>query len=313
MIAYAARRLLQSIVTVFAVTILVFVLFRMIPFGPGTVVLGPDATPKQIAEFAAQPAFVQYFRILGQWLQGDFGYVASQNKSVTSIIAAGLPETTLLILGSLVLSVLIVVPLGVIQAVRHDRVFDRLSSAVMMVFISTPLFVSGPVLDLWFTYDVRWFPPAGPPHGDLGTVLLDFSAMILPIVTLALPNIGRFARITRSAVLDQLTADYVRTAKAKGAGPILILRRHILRNSMIPILTYLGLSLPLLFSGALVVEALFNLPGLGYDLWEAAMPKHQYFPTEIGIVLVVAVATILGNLIIDLVLLVLDPRITTGR
>jgi peptide/nickel transport system permease protein len=128
-------------------------------------------------------------------------------------------------------------------------------------------------------------------------------------VTLALPNIGRFSRIMRSATLDQISSDYVRTAKAKGAGPVRILGRHVLRNSMIPILTFVGLSLPLLFSGALVVEALFNLPGLGYDLWQASRPKHQDFPVEIGVVLVVAIVTVVGNLIVDLLLAVVDPRI----
>jgi peptide/nickel transport system permease protein len=309
MIAYALRRVLQAIVTILGVTVIVFVLFRMIPFGPGTVVLGPNATRQQIAQFAAQPAIVQYLRMVGGWLTGDFGYVAAYNKTVGSIILAGLPETSILVLGAVVLTFLIAIPAGLLQGARHDGIFDRVSSVIAVVCITVPLFLSGPILDLVFTYDIRLLPPDGPPSPDLGTVLLNLNAMILPIVTLALPNIGRFSRIMRSATLDQISSDYVRTAKAKGAGPVRILGRHVLRNSMIPILTFVGLSLPLLFSGALVVEALFNLPGLGYDLWQASQPKHQDFPVEIGVVLVVAIVTVVGNLIVDLLLAVVDPRI----
>jgi peptide/nickel transport system permease protein len=308
-IAYALRRIPRSLITILAVSVIIFVLYRLIPNNAGTAVLGSTATPEQLAEFSAQPAIVQYFRLLGQWVTGNFGYFGIYNQPVSTIILNALSVTCALVLGALVLTVLIGVPLGMIQGLRRNRPFDRVSTIVAFVFMSTPLFFSGQVLLYWFTYRIPVLPAQGPGDTRLLPVLAGFSGLILPIVVLTLPSLGRLSRITRSSVLDQTYADYIRTAQAKGCAPTRIVWGHMLRNSMILVLTFIGVSLPYLFSGALVVESLFNIQGLGYLLWQAAMPKHLYFPIEIAIVLVVSVVTVFGNLVVDLLLFMVDPRI----
>ena len=307
MIFYALRRLGQSVITLFLVTIVIFVLLRAVPFNNRQSVLPSSATPVQIAHFNGESAFAQYFRILGQWIRGDFGYSSRLNMSVSTMLAQGLVTTGTLIFFVLILTAIVAIPLGLLQGVRNGTVFDHVATMVVYVVYTVPMYLSGPILVLIFAIGLGWFPPIAPDEPGLGPIFLGFAGMILPIVTLALPSIARVARQVRSGVLGQVDADYVRTAKAKGASRTRILWQHMFRNSLIPVITLLGALLPILISGAMIVEAIFDLPGLGYDLWQAS--KYYDFPIEIAIVLVSAVATITMSFIVDLVLAAVDPRI----
>jgi peptide/nickel transport system permease protein len=274
--------------------------------------LGPKATPAQIATFNKengldQPIFVQYVRTLGQWLTGNLGFSIPLNQSVGSAIAERLPKTIILNLLALILTVIVAIPIGILQAVRRNKPFDYVVTGLSFIFYATPTFFLAIVMIEFFSQNLGWFPPEAPQSNGVLPIFQQFDAMILPIVTLALLSIAGFSRYMRSSVLDNINQDYVRTAYAKGASPSRVLWRHVTRNAMIPIITLLGLSLPALFAGALVTESVFNFPGMGLLFWQAA--QRNDFATELGVVLVTAVATVLGNLLADIGLAVIDPRV----
>jgi peptide/nickel transport system permease protein len=308
-IAYALRRFAQAILTIFLVTLLVFFLYQLIPLHGSESIPSITDSPAQAAALAAQPPIAQYFHMIGMWLTGNLGYFAPYNEPLSLLLGGAMQESAVLVVGALIVSFAIGIPLGLAQGYRQGRTFDRVTTVIAFVLMATPLFFAGQLLSNWFTYRLPIFPADDTNSGQLGSILLDFGAMILPIVTLALPNIARLSRISRSAVLDQMYSDYVRTARSKGCSTTRIIWRHVFRNSLIPILTFIGLSLPLLFSGALVVESLFNIQGLGYYLWQAAQPTHLYYQVEIGVLLLSATVIVFANLLVDLTLLFVDPRI----
>jgi peptide/nickel transport system permease protein len=311
-IGYILRRLVQALIVVFIVSIIVFLLLHLLPGGEARAMLGPKATPAQIATFNKengldQPIFVQYVRTLGQWLTGNLGFSIPLNQSVGSAIAERLPKTIILNLLALILTVIVAIPIGILQAVRRNKPFDYVVTGLSFIFYATPTFFLAIVMIEFFSQNLGWFPPEAPQSNGVLPIFQQFDAMILPIVTLALLSIAGFSRYMRSSVLDNINQDYVRTAYAKGASPSRVLWRHVTRNAMIPIITLLGLSLPALFAGALVTESVFNFPGMGLLFWQAA--QRNDFATELGVVLVTAVATVLGNLLADIGLAVIDPRV----
>ncbi len=312
MIGYILRRLVQAVIVVFIVSIIVFLLLHMLPGGEARAMLGPKATPDQIANFNRengldQPLYVQYVRTLGQWLTGNLGFSIPLNQSVGSAIAERLPKTIILNLFALLLTVIVAVPIGILQAVRRNKPFDYVVTGLSFIFYATPTFFLAIVMIEFFSQNLGWFPPEAPQSNGVLPIFEQFDAMILPIVTLALLSIAGFSRYMRSSVLDNINQDYVRTAYAKGATSSRVLWRHVTRNAMIPIITLLGLSLPALFAGALITESVFNFPGMGLLFWQAA--QRNDFATELGVVLVTAVATVLGNLLADIGLAVIDPRV----
>jgi peptide/nickel transport system permease protein len=195
----------------------------------------------------------------------------------------------------------------VLQAVRRNKIVDHFFNGFSTIFYAMPAFLLGILLILVFAIKFPIFPPEGPQGESLGVLFSNFNALILPIVTLTLITIALFSRYMRSSVLDNLTEDYVRTAKAKGASERRVLIKHVLRNSLIPIATLLGLLLPALFAGALITESVFNYPGMGYLFYQQAL--KQDYPTLLGITVVVAVATVVGSLLADIAYAVLDPRV----
>jgi peptide/nickel transport system permease protein len=276
--------------------------------------MGPGAyrNPAAIKQFDSVygfnlPWYQQYFLWLGHLLQGNLGYSWKLNQSVASLLSNRLPKTVVLVGISTIVALVLAVPIGVIQAVRRNRFADHAFNAFSTLFYATPAFLIGIVLILVFAIKFPILPPEGPQGEGLGAVVTQFSALVLPIVSLALLTVALFSRYMRSSVLDNLTEDYVRTARAKGASERRVLMRHVLRNSLIPIATLLGLSLPGILAGALITEAVFNYPGMGYLFFQSA--NSQDYPVLLGFTVVVAVATVIGSLLADIAYAVLDPRV----
>ncbi len=313
MVGYIIRRLLQSVLVVLVVTVIVFILLHSLPGGPARAILGPRATPGQITQFNSEngldrPLVVQYFTSVFGWFTGNFGFSYVLNQSVGSLLAERLPKTIILAALSLVLTVIVAIPVGVYQAVRRNRIFDYVATGLSFIFYAAPTFFLGLILIEIFSSWLGWFPPEAPQSDGVVPIFQQFPGMILPIVTLALLSIAGFSRYMRSSVLDNVSQDYVRTARAKGASPTRVLWRHVLRNALIPIITLLGLSLPALFAGALITESIFNFPGMGLLFWQAA--QQSDYPVELGVVIVTAFATVIGNLLADVGLAAIDPRVT---
>lgn len=317
MIGFLFRRILQAAVVVLIVTAITFLLLRLIPGNVAIAVLGPASyrNPATLAAFNHEygfdkPWFQQYLLWLGHLLHGNLGYSWTLNQSVASLLGQRLPKTVILVGIATVIALLVAVPVGLWQAVRRNKAVDYTFTGLSFLFYAAPTFFVGTVLILVFSVKLGWFGPEGPQGGVISD-LTDWRDMTLPVVTLALVTIALFSRYMRSAVLDNLTEDWVRTARAKGASSRRVLLRHVLRNSLIPIATLLGLSLPFIFAGALITESVFNYPGMGYLFYQSA--QKQDYPVMLGFVVVVAIATVVGSLLADIAYAVLDPRVRYVR
>jgi peptide/nickel transport system permease protein len=311
---FIVRRLLQAIVVLLLVTMITFALLRAIPGNVAAAVMGPNVyrDPAAIKLFDQtygfdKPWYSQYLLWLGHIAQGNLGYSWNLNQSVSSLLGQRIPKDLVLVGFAIILAVLIAVPIGMLQAVRRNKAVDHFFNGFSTVFYAMPSFLLGLLLILVFAIKFPVFPAEAPQGETLGVIFSNFNAMILPIATLTLITVALFSRYMRSSVLDNLTEDYVRTAKAKGASERRILFRHVLRNSLIPIATLLGLSLPGVFSGALITESVFNYPGMGLLFFQQA--QKQDYPTLLGVVIVVALATVVGSLLADIAYAVLDPRV----
>jgi peptide/nickel transport system permease protein len=311
---FLLRRVLQSIVVILLVTVITFALLRAIPGNPAIAILGPNSfrNPAAIRQFDQQygfdlPWYSQYWLWLRHLLTGNLGFSWKLNQSVASLLSDHLPKTIFLVGISTILALVLAVPVGVIQAVRRNKFADHFFNGFSTVFYAMPAFLLGILLILFFAIKIPIFPPEGPQGEGLSVLFTNFNALILPIISLTLITLALFSRYMRSSVLDNLTEDYVRTAKAKGASERRVLVRHVLRNSLIPIATLLGLSLPGIIAGALITESVFNYPGMGYLFYQAAL--NSDYPILLGITIVVAVATVVGSLLADIAYAVLDPRV----
>ncbi len=314
MTVFLLRRVLQSIIVILLVTVITFALLRAIPGNPAIAILGPNSfrNPAAVAQFDQQygfnlPWYSQYFLWLRHLLAGNLGFSWKLNQSVASLLGGHLPKTVFLVGISTILALLLAVPIGLLQAVRRNKFADHFFNGFSTVFYAMPAFLLGILLIMFFAIKIPLFPPEGPQGEGLGVLFTNFNALVLPIISLTLITIALFSRYMRSSVLDNLTEDYVRTAKAKGASERRVLLRHVLRNSLIPIATLLGLSLPGIIAGALITESVFNYPGMGYLFYQSAL--NQDYPILLGITVVVAVATVVGSLLADVAYAVLDPRV----
>lgn len=314
MALFIVRRLLQAIVVLLLVTLISFALLRSIPGNVAAAVMGPNVyrDPAAIKLFDDtygfnKPWYNQYLLWLSHLVQGNLGYSWNLNQSVASLLTQRIIKTGILVGISLVLAVLIAVPIGMVQAVRRNKAIDHFFNGFSTVFYAMPSFLLGLLLIYIFAIEFPIFPAEAPQGLGIGVIFANFNAMILPIATLTLITIALFSRYSRSAVLDNLTEDYVRTAKAKGAGERRILFRHVLRNSLIPVATLLGLSFPGVISGALIIEEVFNYPGMGLLFFQQA--QKQDYPTLLGVIVVVSVATVIGSLLADIAYAALDPRV----
>jgi peptide/nickel transport system permease protein len=309
---FLLRRVGQAVVVLLLVSLIVFILLHLLPGGAARAILGPRASPTQIAHFNHEngldkPVLQQFLIWLKHLAQGDLGYSYRLNQSVSSLIWEKLPKTILLNFLALVFAVVIAVPIGVWQAVRRNSVFDYTATFLGFVFYSTPIFFLSLMLVLWFSLNLGWFPAQAPQADTVLGILSQPAGLVLPVASLVLLDVALFTRYMRSAMLDNLVQDYVRTAYAKGAGRTRVVYGHVLRNSLIPMVTILGLSLPVLLAGSLVTEQVFNYPGMGLLFYQEAVTND--YPVLLGVTLVVGVATVLGNLLADIGYAVLDPRV----
>jgi peptide/nickel transport system permease protein len=309
-LGYVIRRFAQAIVVTFIVTVIVFALLHALPGGLVRAQLGQKATPTEVHNLEVQegllkPIVVQYGIWAWQLIHGNLGFSYKMNQSVGSLLAAYLPRTLLLVGSSLLFSVAIAVPVGLWQGKRRNRPDDHALTAVWMILYAMPSFLLGVVLILVLGIWVHAFPTTAANYG--GNVAVDTADLVLPVLALTLGNVAYFSRYMRSATIDNLLEDYVRTARAKGASPNRVLMRHVLRNSILSTVTLVGLSIPYVLSGSLVIEALFDFPGIGLLFWNAS--ENRDYPILLGVVLVVTMATVVGNLAADIAYAVIDPRV----
>jgi peptide/nickel transport system permease protein len=301
--AYLARRVLQAVAVVLLVTLIVFGLIRLAPGGAAVGVLGSGSAHQQF--------LVQYLTWLGHVLSGNLGRSLRLNESVGALLAASLPRTLVLAGLSTLIALLIAVPVGLLQAVRRNSTVDHVLRGLTYLLYGAPPFVLGLLLILYLAVDTHIFGAEGPQAPGIGGFITDPRDLTLPVATLTLVTIAIFARYMRSSALDSLGQEYVQAARARGGGEGRVVVSHVLRNSLVPVVTLLGLSLPQIVGGALVVEILFNIQGMGWQIWQAAV-NHD-FPVTLGFTLVIGVAAALGSLLADIGYAVLDPRVRTSR
>ena len=320
MLLLLLRRALSGAAVVFGVLTLMFFLLRLAPGDPARLLVGPAATEEQVdaqrhALGLDRPLPAQYASWLGRFVQGDWGTSIATGRPVARTLADAWPATVRLVGLSLVLSYLLGIAVGGIQAARGGRLDTSLSVATVTLF-AMPGYWLGLMLVMIFTYWLRVLPAFGAAGFDADFLsgwdrLLDrLRHLTLPLATLTLIGIGGTARYVRGAMLDVKGAPYVTIARAKGLSPFQVTVRHVLRNALIPVLTLLGLSLPALFSGAVFIEAIFAWPGVGRVLVQAVQARD--YPVVMAATAVSAVLVVLGNLLAELLVAWADPRLRDG-
>jgi peptide/nickel transport system permease protein len=317
MTGYLLRRVGQAVAVVFGVMVLTFILLHMEPGSVARAVLGLKATPARVAIFddtygLNKPVWEQFLVYIDQLLHGNLGISYQLQQPVSTLIAERLPLDALLLGLSTVLALIIGIPTGIYQAVHHNELVDDVTAWTWFTLYSAPDFLEAVLLIALLSVQLHIFPPAFP--GGITTVagvLANWRALVLPVVVLSINTVASFSQYARASGIQSLASDYVRVSRAKGLGRRLVLRRHVLRNSLLPIITILGLSLPAIVGGAVIAESVFNFPGMGLLFWQSAL-SHD-FPVMLGGTLIIGVATVVGNLAADIAYGVLDPRIRYGK
>ena len=311
MLAYILKRVLATIPVMVIVAIFVFLLLRLTPGDPAAILAGDAATPAQLERIRDSlglndPLLVQFGNWVGQILRGDFGTSLISNTDVAGMIGARLGPTINIALLTIVISVLIAVPMGVIAAWRHRTWIDYLVMSFSVLGFSVPVFVIGYILIKIFAIDLRWLPVQGYASPTEG-IWAFLSRAILPALTLATIYIALIARMTRASMLEVLGEDYIRTARAKGVRENVVLFRHALRNAAVPILTIIGTGFALLISGVVVTESVFNIPGIGRLTVDAILARD--YPVIQAMILFTAGLYVFVNLLVDISYSFFDPRI----
>ena len=311
MYAYIVHRILATIPVMGVVGIAVFMLLHLTPGDPAAVIAGDYARPEDIARIRAQlgldrPLHVQFFTWVGSILAGDLGVSIFSDLPVAHLIGQRLEPTFALAAATLVFSVVIAIPMGVLAAWKAGTWTDRIIMIFAVLGFSVPVFVIAYALMWVFSLQLGWFPVQGykSVFDGFGPFL---HSIALPTVALGVIYVALMARITRASMLETLQEDYIRTARAKGVDNQTVLLRHALRNASVPIVTIIGIGIALLIGGVVVTESVFNIPGLGRLTIDAVL--HRDYPVIQGVILVFSAAYVIVNLVIDLSYTVLDPRI----
>jgi len=295
----------------FTVVTIVFIIVRVAPGDPAAVMLGPDASAQDISQLRArlgidQPLPIQYALFLGQLIRGDLGESIFLNRPVLSALADRAEPTFFLTLFAIAIASVIAIPIGILSAYRRGSLFDQATTTVAMLAASIPSFWLGLLLIQYFAVRFGIFPVSGygGPGASLATRLYH---LVLPAFALGIVSSALILRFTRASMLDVLNDDYVRTARSKGMGEFRVVMKHAFKNALIPVLTVIGLTAALLVSGAVVTETVFGLPGIG-SLVVSAVLRRDY-PVIQGALLIIAALYVLINFVIDMLYLVIDPRV----
>ncbi|HEY7035379.1 MAG TPA: ABC transporter permease [Thermomicrobiales bacterium] len=311
---YIVKRLLLAIPTIFGAITLVFFAMHLAPGDPVSLFIPPDLPPEKSAELEQRvnekygfddPLYVQYYDYVRKLSKLDLGYSLREGSSVRFDLERRLPHTLRLGLISLFVSSVIGITVGVLSAVYRGTVIDNVAMFLALLGVSMPSFWLALTLMLLFAVRIPWFPPSG--LGGSATSWDGIRHLVLPVTVLALGSAGGLARYTRSSMLEVINNDYVRTARAKGLADRVVIVRHALRNALIPIVTILGLNFGFILSGAVIVETVFAWPGIGRYLIDGVNGRD--FPVVQATVLLIAIGFVFGNLLTDLMLVYIDPRI----
>ncbi len=311
MLPYIGRRLLATIPVMAVVAVVVFSLLRLAAGDPAAIIAGDNATSQDVAAIRARlgldrPLAEQFAIWVGRVVRGDFGESFFFKKQVSELILDRVEPTLALSVCTLVLTIALAVPLGVLAAWRRGSWIDRAVMGFSVLGFSVPVFVIGYVLIYVFAIELAWLPVQG--YQRIGDGIGGFlERLVLPSITLAVVFVALIARITRASVLEVLNADHVRTARAKGLGELPVLLRHVLRNAAVPIVTVIGIGVAVLIGGVVVTESVYGIPGLGRLTVDAVLARD--YPTVQAVILVFSVVYVLINLLVDLSYTVLDPRI----
>jgi peptide/nickel transport system permease protein len=315
MTAYIVRRLFVALVVVLGVSLLTFAMLHVIGGSPGTIVQGTKANKATVAAWNKEhgfdnPFFVQYGSYLWQLLHGNLGQSYKLNQSVDSLFIAFAPRSALLSGSSLVIALVIAVPMGIFQALKRNSLADNVLAGGAFIGYAMPVFLTGLLLIQFFALGqpFTWFPAVdNTTETGMGYVLSHPNQLVLPVAALTVTTVALFSRYMRSSALDVLAQDYIKVARAKGLNERLVMARHLLRNACLPIITLIGLLIPALLAGNLIVEALFNFPGLGYMFYQAL--GNEDYQILLAYTLIAALLTVIGNLIADIAMTAADPRI----
>jgi len=303
MFTFLTKRLGQSILILFGVTVITFSLSFLMPADPVTMIAGRSATPATMASIRKElgldrPIPVQYLKYLGRLVRGDMGRSYKQKTRVRELILSRLPATLLLMAGTIFFELLIGLPAGILAATKRGKAADTWIMTLSFGGVSIPQFVLGLLLLYVFANMIPIFPLGG--YGSL-------SHLVLPALTLGISGGGWYSRMMRSSMVDVLREDYIRTARAKGLSERAVVLVHALRNAILPVIAMIGLDIGIFMGGAVVVESVYGWPGIGQLAWQAIQVVD--IPIIMGVTLVAAIGIVLGNLLADLVMPFIDPRI----
>jgi peptide/nickel transport system permease protein len=313
MLGYIIRRLFVAVIVIIGVAAITFALLHYLSPTPAYIVLGTKASAKAVLIWDKQHGYnrselAQFVSYLGNVAHLNFGYSYKNNQSVSALFKEDGPISLYLSGAALLLSLIIAVPLGVVQAVKRNSPGDYAATAINFTLYSMPSFFLGLILIQIFALDLNVFPPGVSDNvTSFWAALTHPNQLLLPIVTLTLLNVASYSRYMRSSTLDELAQDYIRLARAKGLSERVVLVRHLLRNASLAMITLVGLSIPLLVAGNLLIEVLFNIEGLGLLFYNAI--SNEDYNVMLAYTLLGALLTVLGNLFADVAIAAADPRV----
>lgn len=299
---YILKRLFHSIFVLVGISLVVFIILHLTG-DPAALLMPMDATPEQVAEFRKEmgftdPVIVQYWRFFKGTLHGDFGNSFRHSQPALDLVLERMPATIQLTIAALVLALLIAIPVGIFSAIRRNSILDHIGMTGALLGQSTPVFWLGIMLILIFSVTLQWFPSSG--RGEI-------QHLILPAITLGMFSMARTARMMRSSMLEVLGQEYIKTAKAKGLAPRVVILKHALKNASIPVVTIIGMELGTLLGGAVITETIFAWPGVGRLAVQAIYNRD--YPVVQAAVFILASIFVLVNLIVDIIYTYLDPRV----
>lgn len=315
MLVYLFKRLLSTIPVLFVVSLVIFFIIHITPGDPAATILGIEATPEQIEQLNEEmgfnrPVYEQYISWVGGIFQGDLGDSIFMKQPVTEAIVEHIGPTLSLAIIAQVIAIILAIPFGVIAAYKRGSLTDTTLMSVSLLGLAVPSFLLALILMLIFGVKLQWLPIAG--YEPLSNGFFEhIRYLILPAISLGTIQAALITRMTRSSMLDVLTVNYIKTARAKGARERSVLLKHAFRNAFLPILTVIGQSFGTLVTGAVVVETIFNIPGMGQLIINSITRRD--FPVIQGVVLIVTVLYVVINLVIDLLYGIVDPRVRLDR